>query len=87
MRAAWAYFKAIPKTAQEFAALAQRSIAMPVLVLAGEKAAGAGLSAQVSLVAAHVSSTVVPGSGHWLVDERPEETLAALEAFVDASAP
>jgi len=25
---------------------------------------------------------VVPGSGHWLMEEKPKETMAALEGFL-----
>jgi len=29
-----------------------------------------------------VQSLVIPGSGHWVAEEAPEETLAALTAFL-----
>jgi pimeloyl-ACP methyl ester carboxylesterase len=82
MAAAWRYFAAIPETARAFSELAQRKLELPVLVLAGEKAAGAGLVQQVELVATHVSSRVLPNTGHWLLEERQDETLAALDEFL-----
>lgn len=84
MRAAWAYFQAIPRTAADFQTLARRPLQMPVLVLAGEKAAGPALAQQITDLAAHVSSLVVPGCGHWLLSERPAETLDAIDAFLKA---
>ena len=34
------------------------------------------------LVADDVQSLVIPGVGHWLAEEAPEEMLAALTAFL-----
>jgi pimeloyl-ACP methyl ester carboxylesterase len=34
------------------------------------------------LVADDVQSMVIPGVGHWLAEEAPEELLAALTAFL-----
>ena len=85
MRAAWSYFRALSQTAADFGALARQPLPMPVLVLAGQKAAGPQLAEQVARVATRVTSVVLQGAGHWLVEERPSETLAALEAFLRTS--
>lgn len=82
MRAGWAYFKNFPATAKDFAQLAQDKLVMPVLVIAGEKSAGDFLGTQVKLVAVDVTSKVIKGVGHWLIDEARAETLAAIEAFL-----
>jgi pimeloyl-ACP methyl ester carboxylesterase len=84
MRAAWSYFEGLPQTAREFGILARRPLTMPVLVLVGEKAAGAGTGAQVSLVASHVTPVVVAVASHWLVEERFDETNSAIDGFVQA---
>jgi pimeloyl-ACP methyl ester carboxylesterase len=55
---------------------------MPVLVIAGAKAAGDGLADQTRLVAANVTSVVLDNTGHWLLDEDPQRTMAALESFL-----
>jgi hypothetical protein len=34
------------------------------------------------LVADDVQTVVIPGSGHWVAEEAPEELLAALTAFL-----
>jgi pimeloyl-ACP methyl ester carboxylesterase len=36
----------------------------------------------VKLVAANASSVVLPDTGHWVMEERPEETMAALIRFL-----
>jgi len=82
MRAAWAYFRALPTTARDFATLAAHPLQMPVLVLAGAHAAGATLPAQVTLVAPRSTAIVIAGSGHWLLEERPAEVTDALTTFI-----
>ena len=82
MRAAWAYFASIPETAKQFAELGKSQLSMPVLVMTGARAGGAIPATQVPLVASSVQSVVMPDTGHWLVEERPEQTLAALTAFL-----
>jgi pimeloyl-ACP methyl ester carboxylesterase len=86
MHAGFEYFKAFERDAREFAELAKTRLPMPVLVLTGEKASGPGLIEQVKLVATSVTGTIVPGSGHWLIDEAPRQVLPALVAFIDGGA-
>ena len=55
---------------------------MPFLVLTGEKASGTFLIDQTRLVAANVSGVVVKGSGHWLMEEAPQQVIPAIERFL-----
>jgi pimeloyl-ACP methyl ester carboxylesterase len=57
-----------------------------VLVLAGEKSGGTFLADQVRLVADDVKSQVVPGVGHWLMEEAPSTTMPAIQHFLEAPA-
>ena len=82
MRAGFEYFKAFEQDAKDFAAFAATKLDMPVLVLTGEKASGTFLIEQAKLVATNVSGTVVKGSGHWLMDEAPEQVVPAIVAFL-----
>ena len=82
MHAGWAYFAAFPQTAKDLAELAKTQLAMPVLVIAGARAGGDFLVRQTKLVAAHVTPVVLAESGHWLIDERPRETMDALARFL-----
>ena len=83
MRAGFEYFKNFERDAKDFAELSKTPLPMPVLVLTGEKASGTFLIEQTKLVATNVEGKVVPGSGHWLMDEAPEITMPALIAFID----
>jgi pimeloyl-ACP methyl ester carboxylesterase len=82
MRAGWAYFASWPDTAKDFAQMAQTQLTMPVLSIAGEKASAAILGPQMKRVATNVKVIELKGSGHWLMEERPEETMAALVEFL-----
>src|SRR6516225_5445771 len=82
MRAGWAYFAAWPGTAKDFAQMAKTELTMPVLSIAGEKASAAILSPQMKLVASTVTVVEMKDTGHWLMEERPEETMEALIAFL-----
>ncbi|MGH9494676.1 MAG: alpha/beta fold hydrolase [Candidatus Sulfotelmatobacter sp.] len=82
MRAGWAYFASWSDTAKDFAQLAQTRLTMPVLSIAGEKASAAILSPQMKRVATNVTVIELKDTGHWLMEERPKETMDALINFL-----
>jgi pimeloyl-ACP methyl ester carboxylesterase len=83
MRAGFEYFRALERDAQDFAQLATTRLAMPMLVLTGEKASGEFLIEQAKLVASDVRGIVIKGSGHWLMDEAPAVVMPAIIDFVN----
>ncbi len=87
MRAGFEYFRAFEQDAKDFAAMARHPVTMPVLVLTGEKASGPVLVTQTRLVANDVRGEVVPGVGHWLMDEARESIVPRIVAFVAESGP
>jgi pimeloyl-ACP methyl ester carboxylesterase len=82
MRAAWAYFVSFQQAARDFARFARRKLTMPVLTIGGDKANGQALKKQAKLVATNAASVVLRDTGHWLMEERPQETMAALIRFL-----
>jgi pimeloyl-ACP methyl ester carboxylesterase len=82
MRAGWAYFAAWPQTAKDFSQLAQTKLSIPVLAIGGEKSLGDFLGQQMKLVATNVTVVVLKNSGHWVMEERPKETMDALLKFL-----
>jgi pimeloyl-ACP methyl ester carboxylesterase len=84
MRAGFEYFHAFPQDAQDFAVFAQTPLTMPMLVLTGEKASGTFLIDQAKLVDTNVQGVIIKGSGHWLMEEAPEQTMAAIVQFINA---
>jgi pimeloyl-ACP methyl ester carboxylesterase len=82
MAAGWAYFASFPKTAMDFAKLAETQLTIPVLSIGGDKANGEALGVQARLIATNVTVIVLKHSGHWLMEEHPNETITALTRFL-----
>ena len=83
MRSGWAYFVSFPQTATEFGRFSQTKLTMPVLSIGGEKANGDALAKQVKLVASNATTMTLPNTGHWVMEERPQETSEALVHFLN----
>jgi len=82
MKAGWAYFASFPKTAKDFAELAKTKLAIPVLSIGGDKSLGEPLGAQARLVSDDATVVVLKNAGHWILEEQPSETAAALLKFL-----
>ena len=82
MAAGFAYLASFQKTAVDFAELAKTRLSIPVLSIGGAKANGVALGAQVKLIASDVTVIVLPDTGHWVMEERPQETITALDGFL-----
>jgi len=53
-----------------------------VLALSGEKSAGDLLGQQMKLVADGVKEVVLQNTGHWVLEEQPQQTTKALVEFL-----
>jgi pimeloyl-ACP methyl ester carboxylesterase len=82
MRAGWAYFVSFQQAANDFAVFSRTPLGMPVLAVGGEKANGNVLGKQTKLIGSDVTVVVVKNAGHWLMEEQPRETTAALLKFL-----
>jgi len=82
MRAGWAYFAAFQQTAKDFARFSRTKLAIPVLSIGGGKANGDALGQQARLVAVSAETVTLPDTGHWLMEERPQETMDLLVRFL-----
>src|SRR3984893_7426228 len=83
MRAGFEYFRAFEQDAKDFVGFAQTPLPMPMLVLTGEKASGEFLIQQARLVAKNVEGVVVRNSGHWLMEEAPDQVIPKLVEFLN----
>lgn len=83
MRAGFEYFRNFEQDAKDFAGFAQTPLHMPMLVLSGEKAGGQFLIDQGRMVDTNVEGVIIKGSGHWLMEEAPGQTIPALAGFLD----
>jgi pimeloyl-ACP methyl ester carboxylesterase len=82
MRAAFAQFQSIRKDAEDNAESVQTKLTMPVLAIGGEKSFGGNEAAVMRNAATNVTELVVPGSGHWLMEEAPAPTVKAIQDFL-----
>jgi pimeloyl-ACP methyl ester carboxylesterase len=57
-------------------------LAMPVLAVGGEKSFGTAEAETLRFVATNVTVGIVPGSGHWIMDEKPKATTALIVNFL-----
>jgi pimeloyl-ACP methyl ester carboxylesterase len=83
MAAGMEVFRAFPRDAEDFAGFARTKLTMPMLVLSGEKAGGPFLIEQGRMVADNVEGVLVKGSGHWLMEEAPDQVIPKLVEFLN----
>ena len=83
MAAGFEVFRAFEQDAGDFEAYAKTPLSIPMLVLTGEKASGQTLITQAKLAATNVEGVVVPGSGHWLMEEAPGQVIPRLVDFLN----
>jgi pimeloyl-ACP methyl ester carboxylesterase len=86
MHSAFAQFHAIRQDAEDNKASMTTKLTMPVLAIGGEKSFGANEAIVMRNAADHVTELVVPGAGHWLMEEAPDTTIAAVRNFIDGKA-
>ncbi|WP_188569359.1 alpha/beta fold hydrolase [Undibacterium terreum] len=86
MRAAFAQFNAIAaKDVADNRVAAQTKLPMPVLAIGGEKSFGPNMAGVMRNAAVNVQQEVVPGAGHWLMEESPETTIGLIKKFLDGA--
>jgi pimeloyl-ACP methyl ester carboxylesterase len=64
---------------------AGHKLTMPILAIGGEKSFGPMMATVMRAAATNVTQGVVPDSGHWLMEEQPQATVAMVAAFLNDS--
>jgi pimeloyl-ACP methyl ester carboxylesterase/quercetin dioxygenase-like cupin family protein len=83
MHSGFEQFKAFDQDAIDNRAfLAAGRLTMPVLAVGGEKSFGATMAVVMRAAATNVRQLVIADSGHWLMEESPAATTAAVAAFL-----
>jgi pimeloyl-ACP methyl ester carboxylesterase len=62
--------------------LAKGPLPMPVLAIGGEKSFGPMMATVARAAATNVQGAVIAGSGHWLMEEKPQATVAVIVNFL-----
>ena len=55
---------------------------MPILALGGEKSFGTQMADVMRPAPTNVTGGVVPGSGHWIMEENPGATIKLVRDFL-----
>lgn len=84
MHSAFAQFLSLRKDVVDNRAIMATKLKMPVLAIGGGKSFGANEAVVMRNAADNVTELVVPDAGHWLMEEAPTQTLAAIRAFLVA---
>ena len=77
----------IGKTLAKFADHNQKLVAkgkltLPVLAVGGDHSYGAHLAAEIGFAAANVRSAIINNSGHWIMEEQPDQAIALIVPFL-----
>ena len=82
LRGSFEIYRAFPTITAQNEQRKTRRLPMPVLAIGGEQSSGAMVGELMQLVADDVQTLVIPGCGHWVAEQAPEELLAALTEFL-----
>jgi pimeloyl-ACP methyl ester carboxylesterase len=82
MRAAFAQFRSIRQDAVDNEASMKTKLTMPVLAVGGEKSFGNNEAIVMRNAADNVKELVIPGAGHWLMEEAPTQIIQAIRDFI-----
>ncbi|WP_347927307.1 alpha/beta hydrolase [Pseudomonas helvetica] len=82
MHAAFAQFRSIRQDEVDNKASMATRLTMPVLAIGGEKSFGSNEAIVMRNAADKVTEVVVPGAGHWLMEEAPTQTIQAVRDFI-----
>ncbi|MEI9853010.1 MAG: alpha/beta hydrolase [Sphingomonas sp.] len=84
MHSGFAQFAAFDRDAIDNRAfLAGGRLSVPVLAIGGEKSFGPMMATVMRFAATDVTQGVIPGSGHWIMEENPTATVAMVRGFLD----
>jgi len=82
LRGSLGFYRSLDATLAQNEMRKSRRLTMPVLAIGGEASYGGHVGDAMKHLADDVQSAVIPGAGHWVAEEAPDEMLAALTAFL-----
>ena len=77
-------FAAFARDAEENKALFARvgKLRMTVLAIGGDHSYGSSMKAELEFVASDVQGAVITDSGHWIMEEQPQQAIAIITRFI-----
>ena len=87
MHSGFAQFAAFDQDALDSKAFlaASGKLPMPVLAIGGEKSFGPMMATVMRFAASNVTEGVIPNSGHWIMEENPQATIAMVRSFLSTN--
>jgi len=82
LHASFAIYRALDTTIAQNQQRTERRLTLPILAIGGQYSLGEQIADTMKLAADDVQPLVVPGCAHWIPEEAPKDTLAALTAFL-----
>jgi pimeloyl-ACP methyl ester carboxylesterase len=82
LRGSFEFYRALTTTIAQNEQRKAKRLTMPILAIGGVESSGEGPGNTMKLIADDVQTMVLPGSGHWVAEQAPEELLAALTSFL-----
>jgi pimeloyl-ACP methyl ester carboxylesterase len=82
LRGSFGFYRALNTTIAQNEQRKARRLTMPVLAIGGAESGGEGVGDTMKLAADDVQSMVIPGVGHWVAEQAPQELLTALTEFL-----
>jgi pimeloyl-ACP methyl ester carboxylesterase len=82
LRGSFAAYRALDATIAQNQQRKVQRLTLPVLAIGGSEGIGEGAATTMKLAADDVQSVVIPGSGHYCLEEAPGEVVAALTTFL-----
>jgi pimeloyl-ACP methyl ester carboxylesterase len=82
LRGSFGFYRAIPATSAQNQQRKAQRLTLPVLAIGGGESSGEGVGNTMKLAADDVQTLVIPGCGHWVAEQAPDQLLAALTTFL-----
>jgi pimeloyl-ACP methyl ester carboxylesterase len=63
--------------------VAKGKLTLPVLAICGDHSYGAHLATEIGFAASNVRGAVINNSGHWIMEEQPQQAIAIIIPFLE----
>jgi pimeloyl-ACP methyl ester carboxylesterase len=63
--------------------VAKGKLTLPVLAIGGDHSYGAHLATEIGFAASNVRSAAINNSGHWIMEEQPQQAIAIIVPFLE----
>jgi len=82
LHASFGIYRALDATIAQNQQRKEQRLTLPILAIGGQYSLGDQVAGTMKLAADDVQTLVIPGCAHWVAEETPEDTIAALTTFL-----